>query len=359
VGDGLLALSDKAQDRLPSFGLPPQSNAATGWLPLVTLEQLATHTAGFEKDGGYVATNFAPGAAFRYTDGGANWLGDVLTATFKQDLATVLRARVLNPIGVPASGLRWGANTYRPEPIGGATHRAINSTIYASIDTMARVGLMLARGGQWKTTQVVPQEYVRRAAQVPDSLIRLQTAADYEPSTPYPTQHYGLLWWNNADGTMPGLPTEAFWAWGLDDALIVVVPSLDLVIARHGPRIDPGLSGIRFGSYAAIKPFLSPIGRSVTRANTKPVVNAGPDLTLAAPGPLQIVGRFSDDGLPGKYSPVVTWSRVTGPAEVTFAPATRAVTTATFTAAGTYTLKLAVGDRSLKGNDTVKVTVKP
>ena len=99
VGDGLLALSDKAQDRLPSFGLPPQSNAATGWLPLVTLEQLATHTAGFEKDGGYVATNFAPGAAFRYTDGGANWLGDVLTATFKQDLAS----RTSRPCCAPAS----------------------------------------------------------------------------------------------------------------------------------------------------------------------------------------------------------------------------------------------------------------
>ena len=134
----------------------------------------------------------------------------------------MLRARVLNPIGVPASGLRWGANTYRPEPIGGATRRAINSTIYASIDTMARVGLMLARGGQWRTTQVVPRDYVQRAAKVPDPLVRLGTAADYEPGTPYPTQHYGLLFWNNADGAMPGLPTEAFWAWGLDDALIVV-----------------------------------------------------------------------------------------------------------------------------------------
>lgn len=359
VGDGLLALSDRAQDRLPSFGLPPQSNAATGWLPLVTLEQLATHTAGFAKDGGYVETNLAPGTAFRYSDGGSNWMGDVLTATFRQDLSTVLRARVLNPIGVPTSGLRWGVNTYRPEPIDGVTRRAINSTIYASADAMARVGLLLARGGQWRTTQVLPRDYVERAAKVPDSLIRLQPAADYEVSTPYPTQHYGLLFWNNADGAMPGLPTGSFWAWGLDDALIVAVPSLDLVVVRHGPRIDPGTNGVRFGSYAAIKPFLAPIGRSVTRANATPVVDAGPDLTLPGPGSLQIVGRFADDGLPGQYSPTVRWTRSSGPATVTFAPANRAVTTATFTVAGTYQLMLEVNDRELKRSNTVKVVVKP
>ncbi len=262
VGDGLLAWSDKARDRLPSFGLPPQANQATGWLPLATLEHLATHAAGFEKDGGYVAMNFAPGTAWRYTDGGANWLGDVLTATFRQDLAAVLRARVLNPIGVPASGLRWGANTYRPEPINGITRRAINSTIYASIDAMARVGLLMARGGQWKTTQVLPQDYVQQAARVPDSLVRLQPAADADPSTPYPTQHYGLLWWNNADGAMAGVPRDAFWAWGKGESLILVVPSLDLVAARAGPAWRRGSWS---ADYDVVAPFFAGLTRAVVR----------------------------------------------------------------------------------------------
>jgi hypothetical protein len=26
--------------------------------------------------------------------------------------------------------------------------------------------------------------------------------------------HYGLLWWNNADGTLPAVPRDAYWAWG-------------------------------------------------------------------------------------------------------------------------------------------------
>ena len=93
------------------------------------------------------------------------------------------------------------------------------------------------------------------------------------------------------------------------------------------------------------------------RTNAAPVVNAGPDLALPAPGQAALLGRYGDDGLPGTNSPSVKWSTVSGPAAVGFASTTRTATTATFPAAGTYKLKLVVNDRALKGSDTVTVRV--
>jgi hypothetical protein len=67
---------------------------------------------------------------------------------------------------------------------------------------------------------------------------------------------------------MPGVPRDAYWAWGLGDNLIVVIPSLDLVIARTGNNPDdsslPQLRTDRSGDYKVLVPLLTPIVESVT-----------------------------------------------------------------------------------------------
>jgi hypothetical protein len=73
------------------------------------------------------------------------------------------------------------------------------------------------------------------------------------------SDHYGLLWWNNADGTMKNVPSDAYWSWGLYDSLIVVIPSLEVVAARAGKSINKQ----RNSSYAAIEPFIEPIALAI------------------------------------------------------------------------------------------------
>lgn len=260
VDDGRVRLDSRAAGLLPGFGLPPESNRSTGWLPLVTLGQLATHSAGFGLEGGFEPVLFRPGTAWAYSNSGANWLADVLTGTYRRDLAAVLRERVLSPLQIGPQALTWRANAYRPGTLNGVARREFASGIYASVEAMARVGLLAARGGRWKGRQVLSASYARSMGRTWPGLSGLapRDAAKF-PAAP---RHYGLLWWNNNDGAMAGVPRDAFWSWGKGESFILVVPSLDLVAARAGPAWQPGSWG---SNYNVLKPFFAPLAQSVVR----------------------------------------------------------------------------------------------
>lgn len=94
-------------------------------------------------------------------------------------------------------------------------------------------------------------------------------------------------------------------------------------------------------------------------ANLAPVVNAGTNQTLVLPATAALSGTASDDGQPAPANLALTWSRVSGPATVAFANANSAATTATFTLAGTYVLRLSAFDGQLTSTSDVTVKVKP
>jgi RHS repeat-associated protein len=100
--------------------------------------------------------------------------------------------------------------------------------------------------------------------------------------------------------------------------------------------------------------FLSPTG------NTVPTVDAGPDQRLVHPQRAAVLdGTATDDGQPlGQLT--TRWSVVQRPtgATVTFADATAVDTTATFSAAGTYVLRLTANDGQSTGSDDVMIVVE-
>src|SRR5688572_5706691 len=51
--DGKVKLDDPVVKHHPSFAIPPESNRTMGWIEKITIRQLATQCAGFEKPGGY------------------------------------------------------------------------------------------------------------------------------------------------------------------------------------------------------------------------------------------------------------------------------------------------------------------
>jgi len=99
---------------------------------------------------------------------------------------------------------------------------------------MSRFGLLILRNGNWNGRSIIGERWVKEAASPSQSL----------------NASYGFLWWLNGQAShrlpsaaggvrqgmlWPDCPRDAFGALGAMDKKIYVVPSLDLVVARHGP----------------------------------------------------------------------------------------------------------------------------
>lgn len=290
IDDGSIVPGNAAQTYLSSIGANPPSNVSTGWLDDITVLQLATHTAGFIKTGGYLDPNdptgtaptliYQPGTTWFYSDGGLNWLAELLTTVFNEDLATVLNTRVWTALGLNStagsagggstSDVHWRDNQLRDQTGVGIHNRELASGMFANANAMARVGLLFLRKGVWANDQRILSESFVSTVSTPvaaNASLTNPQAADF----PSATTNYGVLWWTNATGLLPNVPRDAFWAWGLGDSLIVVIPSLDIVAVRAGEQAATTSSGSRVwndndwnGDYAVLAPFLDPIVQSVT-----------------------------------------------------------------------------------------------
>ncbi|HEX6971350.1 MAG TPA: serine hydrolase [Limnochordia bacterium] len=260
VADGLMRWTDPAARHQPAFGVPPAENAQTGWLERITLLHLATHTAGFEKPGGYGRLLFEPGTAWHYSDGGTNWLAECVTLACGRDLFEWMTERVFRPLEIAAEDLVWRQNAYRPATIDGLARREFGAGVHANVDAMARIGYLYLHRGEWRGQRILPADFVDEVSRPVQELSELPVHApdtlgpEVRPGAP--AAHYGRLWWNNADRTLADVPEDAFWAWGLYDSVIIVVPSLDLVVTRAGGGW-PRRPGERH--YDPLGRFLSPI----------------------------------------------------------------------------------------------------
>jgi hypothetical protein len=257
IMDGKIRLSDKAQQHQPEIGRRPVENQKTGWLEKITIKHLATQTAGFEKPGGYTRLLFQPGTKWDYSDSGPNWLAECVTRAYKRDVRDLLFERVFTPIGIDEDDLRWRNNAYREKTIDGVPRREFGSGVSANVDAMARIGYLYLRRGRWKDRQLIPAEFVDLCRTTPPELVGLP---EYHDNHGNASDHYGLLWWNNADGTLTGVPRDAYWSWGLYDSLIVVIPSLDIVAARAGRSWKRQKQSRH---YDVLAPFLTPIATAV------------------------------------------------------------------------------------------------
>ena len=129
-----------------------------------------------------------------------------------------------------------------------------------------------------------------------------------------------------------------------------------------GGRIfAPGGKGTDGGHNLTVNEAFSLTGGGIGNPNQPPTVNAGPDKTVILPAnSTSLTGTAVDDGLPSPpASLTLAWSVVSSPAgsNVTFSAPSSLTTTATFTIAGSYTLRLTASDSVLSSGDNVVVTV--
>jgi CubicO group peptidase (beta-lactamase class C family) len=147
-------------------------------------------------------------------------LFEVLEAATGQPRSEVAHAALLDRIGMVDTEFAPGGNTFR-----------------ASARDMARFGLLYLNGGRWGDEPVIED-----AAYLADSITTSQSL----------NHAYGYLFWLNGQdsyvlasqtdgvatpGTLiPDAPADMYAALGLGDKKIYVVPSLELVVVRHGEQ---------------------------------------------------------------------------------------------------------------------------
>jgi hypothetical protein len=96
---------------------------------------------------------------------------------------------------------------------------------------------------------------------------------------------------------------------------------------------------------------------TIDHVNLSPIANAGPDQSITGTANTTTLnGSATDDGQPNG-SITYSWKKANGPGKVTFGNASQPLTTAQFSKAGTYTLRLTVNDGQLSATDNVVITV--
>jgi CubicO group peptidase (beta-lactamase class C family) len=249
LGDGRITLDDRVAASLPAWRSDPRRAA-------ITIRQLGSHASGIEDaEGGRPHDELSgwkgrfwrreppndpfrvsrdeapvvdePGTAFRYSNPGMAMLAYALTSALthapRKDLRTLLRDRVMRPIGVPddewsvgcgqtatlddlALVAPWGGGAYSPR-------------------ATARVGRLMLREGDWEGVRMLKPEAVRQVTR--------------DAGTP---GNAGIGWWTNAERTYAELPPDAYFGSGAGDQVVLVIPRLKPIAVSNGGPLELGRS---------------------------------------------------------------------------------------------------------------------
>jgi CubicO group peptidase (beta-lactamase class C family) len=255
MGDGRIRPDEPASRYVPQWRNDSKRR-------VITIRHLATHTSGIEdaEEGGLphdrltgwkgdfwkrlappndpftLARDRAPvldvpGTKYRYSNPGMAMLGYCVTASLRDtddaDLRSLLKRRVMKPLGVPDA--EWSVGYGTMTPVDGLPLVATWGGGSYSPNAVARVGRLLLHRGIWEGRRVLDPTVV-------DTALKHNGLPG----------HSGLGWWVNTglDGTRlwESAPGDAYGGAGAGQQFLVVVPSLDLIVVRNGQQLDPTLS---------------------------------------------------------------------------------------------------------------------
>ncbi len=291
ISDGLIAIDDPAAKFVPQWKSNPRKSR-------ITIRHLGSHTSGVEdteaddlphekltgwkgdfwkrldppRDPFSISRDAAPllfeqGQKIQYSNPGIAMLTYCVTAALRdaphKDVRTLLRERVMRPIGVAESDWSVGyGKTYTVDGLplvgswggGGYTARAA-----------ARVGRLMLREGDWESRQLISREAVRQVTR--------------DAGTP---GNCGMGWWSNNDGSYPELPKDAFWGSGAGHQILLVVPSLNLIAVRNGADLetvaDPNQRRGVVGRYL-FGPLMEAVADQRNRKAVGPLITPDPPTT--------------------------------------------------------------------------------
>jgi RHS repeat-associated protein len=157
---------------------------------------------------------------------------------------------------------------------------------------------------------------------------------------------------NGTSGTLTYLWTQTY---GPGGGATIATPTQ---LASNVTFATAGTYNFTFTAFNGSLSNTAVVSVTVSPANQPPVVSAGPAQSISLPNATTtLAGSATDDGLPSGSTLTTAWTLVSGPAPVTFGTPTKPVTTVTFTAAGSYDLRLSANDTQYTSTSDVIITV--
>jgi CubicO group peptidase (beta-lactamase class C family) len=235
VGDGLIkCLDDKVARQALDDGFASDQNKDITWRHLLTQTSEWQGTVFGKEDridhnrvvGLQVAeapkgTRRAlgkPGTRYEYNDVRVNRLSLSLLQLFKEPLPSVLKRRIMDPIGA-ASGWRWDGYRNSRVVIDGSDLHSVpggghwGGGIVISARDLALTGQLVAQGGAWRGKQILPKGWT-------DELVKPCPVAPF----------YGLMWWLNTNRrAIPAASERGYYALGWGSHIVWIDPDNDIL----------------------------------------------------------------------------------------------------------------------------------
>lgn len=237
--DGALALTDSAARYVPQWqGTPAEAVTITNlltndsgrhWDFLTDYRDMAVGAADKTAFSIELAQDAPPGTTWAYNNAAIQTLSAVLESATGQPPRDYARNKLFDRIGMAHTEM--------------GTDDVGKTMTFSGLKTtcldLARFGYLMLNHGAWNGEQIVSKAYAERATGV--------------SSTPL-NAAYGLLFWLNKPGTIapnsavtngsgdntregqlvPGAPDDVFWALGLGNQIVAVIPSERIVAVRMG-----------------------------------------------------------------------------------------------------------------------------
>jgi CubicO group peptidase (beta-lactamase class C family) len=226
-----------------------------------TIEQLITARSGVYHPASNAGDSTAsapprgsqrPGTYYLYNNWDFNAAGAAFEKLTGANIYDVLETDLARPIGMQDFDR---SKQQKSGDVTRSQHMAYH--MWLSTRDMARVGLLMSRGGDWGGRPIISRAWARRISSLVTPLNEMNPPS-YRSLGTGDRWGYGVLWWVWDAPNSPGPFEGAFTGIGAGGQFITVLPQLDMVIAHktdttqvslHGPaERRRAVSGTEYGA---------------------------------------------------------------------------------------------------------------
>lgn len=223
-----------------------------------TLEHLLTARSGVYLPSGNADLDLqmprrgsqAPGTYHDYSNWDFNAAGTAFETLTKTSIYDALEQDLARPIGMQ------DFDRARQQKVTSAVSVHPEYVMRLSTRDLARVGLLMSRGGRWGEREVAPSQWCRHITTLVTPFDRVHPAA-LSVRGRFDRWGYGLMWWVWEEPIGPGGATTgplqgAYTAQGAGGQYVTIVPALDMVVAHTVDIEARGDANVSAIAYAAI-----------------------------------------------------------------------------------------------------------